>query len=206
MSNDDTALEKADPDAHWLERIGKNPKIRGIESIAKIGGVLMTPSVLTAVIGYLAGLPIYLYIPLGSIVLLVISIIWFVFSYRPENKRLNNELTLLRSQQAAPVLLDKPKESEELEISLRREIRTQEELLRRCQGDNKDDKAQYQRDIEGLKTQYDAKLKTNIDDAQFKLNEQHSIAKALNKELESHARLLDKVRAQKGHIADDLYL
>ena len=65
MSDSNDLLEKVEPEKHWLERVGDNKKLKGLETIAKIGGFLFV--IASAVIGYLSGLPIYLYVPLATL-------------------------------------------------------------------------------------------------------------------------------------------
>src|SRR5260221_892554 len=103
MPDEKTALQKIEPDKHWLVRIGENPKVKGAETIAKIGGIFMTPSILSALVGYIYGLPVYLYIPLAALVFFLVSAGWYFISFRPKYKQALAENQSLKELAASDV-------------------------------------------------------------------------------------------------------
>lgn len=95
MSNQPKDLQKPEETKEsFIEKTAKDALSKTI-AILLSGGVI---GMLSLLIAFVYGLPYYLYLPLGALAFFLVAIGFYLFSFRPTNKRLEAEISALREE------------------------------------------------------------------------------------------------------------
>jgi len=179
MSNQITELQKTETKESFLEKTAKDALSKTI-AILLSGGIITVISILIA---FVYGLPYYLYLPLGALAFCLTALGFYVFSFRPTNKRLKAEIESLKeAKEEIPLLentdadkqaefqkeLDNQKEAyqsqlsmelQEFRITKQKEINGLENEVSRQKLANESLTEKHQKKLTGLQTIHGGELR-----------------------------------------------
>jgi hypothetical protein len=100
MSNQSKELQKVETQESLVKKTAIDTTSKTISTSIVEGGKYVIPSLVTStigssILGFIAGLPVYLYIPLGALVFSLMALGFYLISYRPKYQLLLTELKSL---------------------------------------------------------------------------------------------------------------